>query len=139
MQRWSENRVYYGSFRQNQRHGYGQMVYLDGSSYTGGWADGQRSGLGLEILGEDGRIGHCGLWKNNRPVVAQQESSATGNNNNVSTDELNTTKRTVSLLIDNYVDGDETERSDPCISTTSSRCLDDLDALVREVDEILKL
>lgn len=38
--------VYTGEFQGRERHGYGTMVYEDGSEYEGQWRRGRRNGHG---------------------------------------------------------------------------------------------
>lgn len=52
--------AYEGQVRDGKRHGYGTMVYRDGSRYTGNWVEGKRHGLGIMVY-NDGSI-YGGDW-----------------------------------------------------------------------------
>lgn len=43
------------------RHGYGEMIYMDGRVYQGAWFDNQKHGRGSETLADGTR--HVGDWK----------------------------------------------------------------------------
>ena len=67
--KWSNGRSYEGSFCRNKRHGYGRMMYSDCSLYIGGWKNGKRCGQGISTS-SNGIVQHCGLWINDRPSDA---------------------------------------------------------------------
>lgn len=40
---------YVGNYKNDQRHGWGTMQWIDGSCYKGQWADGIQSGFGIMV------------------------------------------------------------------------------------------
>jgi radial spoke head protein 1 len=52
--------IYIGEWFRNVRHGYGRMVYPDGSRYIGRWVNGKRSGVGRYVY-KDGSS-YDGSW-----------------------------------------------------------------------------
>jgi len=92
IQRWACGRVYVGWFHQNKRHGYGRMMYPDDTVYAGAWQDGYRSGIGVEVSGKDRSIRHCGIWKDNEPMISAVELKRP-------MDDSNLNKRTSSTIV----------------------------------------
>lgn len=80
-QYWSDGKIYNGNFINNKRTGYGRMIYSDGTIYSGGFINGKRNGQGIEICiiineinGEQiNDIRHCGLWKNDIPIIEDKK------------------------------------------------------------------
>ena len=58
---YPDGRLYEGDFKNNQRNGFGVMIYQDGgkysegSRYEGGWRDDKRHGKGVMIYPNDSR------------------------------------------------------------------------------------
>lgn len=58
---WSKTgAVYCGQWSRNLRHGYGRMVYPDGSRYLGRWVRGTRSGVGRYVYADGSS--YDGAW-----------------------------------------------------------------------------
>ncbi|KAK7197856.1 Phosphatidylinositol 4-phosphate 5-kinase [Novymonas esmeraldas] len=58
---WSKaGAVYCGEWHRNLRHGYGRMVYPDGSRYLGRWVHGRRSGKGRYVYADGSS--YDGTW-----------------------------------------------------------------------------
>ena len=68
--------IYRGSFVWGKRHGQGSFFYMNGSQYSGQWADDAKHGEGLFFYA-DGRI-FGGMFQNNRMVTdySKEETSA---------------------------------------------------------------
>ena len=48
---------YEGMFCEGRRHGYGKLLYADGSRYEGGFSEDQKHGLGCFLRGREIRFG----------------------------------------------------------------------------------
>lgn len=72
---WPSGKKYDGEYKDGMKGGYGRLTWADGSTYCGGFKRDQRCGRGIQI-DTDGRVIHCGLWKNNRPYHSDDESQA---------------------------------------------------------------
>lgn len=64
-----DGRVYDGEFDCGALQGHGRMTWPDGRWYLGEWTDGQRTGLGIEVL-PNGKLHHEGTFSNGAPVEA---------------------------------------------------------------------
>lgn len=66
---------YIGTFRNEQPHGYGTIVYASGDQYEGNWANGSFNGQGILYLSNGEQI--AGTWANGRHL---QNTTTTLNN-----------------------------------------------------------
>lgn len=55
---------YKGGWKRGLRHGYGELIYKDGSSYKGSWQNGKKHGLGTLVY-SSGNV-YEGGWKHDR-------------------------------------------------------------------------
>ncbi|CAF3322959.1 unnamed protein product [Rotaria socialis] len=61
---FSDNEYYEGEFYADKRNGWGRMFYADGSTYEGQWLDDKRHGTGMLRLANDNR--YEGEWRDNK-------------------------------------------------------------------------
>ena len=59
------------------------MIYPDDTVYAGAWQNGFRSGIGVEVSGKDRSIRHCGIWKDNEPMISAVELKYTMDDSNL--------------------------------------------------------
>jgi hypothetical protein len=64
-----DGRVYDGEFDCGILQGHGRMTWPDGQFYLGEWMDGQRTGLGIEVL-PNGELYYEGAFSNGSPAEA---------------------------------------------------------------------
>ena len=60
---WPSGNEYQGEYKDDERHGYGEMRWKDGSLYKGEWVKGVQQGMG-EMRFADGRVKR-GYFENN--------------------------------------------------------------------------
>lgn len=58
----ANKRSYIGSWKNGRMRGYGEMMYLDGSVYTGWWDEGMRCGHGRMEYGNTTSV-YIGGWE----------------------------------------------------------------------------
>mgnify|MGYP001810462152 CR=1 FL=1 len=58
-------KVYYGTWKDGIKEGYGICTYNDGGKYQGEWKKGVRSGHGSMVYGDGGK--YEGVWENDVP------------------------------------------------------------------------
>lgn len=68
---WESGNVYRGMYRNDLRHGYGEMFWIDGSVYKGNWVNGEQEGEGSIFLA-DGRMKQ-GIFSKNKLTKELQE------------------------------------------------------------------
>jgi hypothetical protein len=68
-QSFADGRVYDGEFDCGALQPHGRMTWPDGRWYLGEWMDGQRTGLGIEVL-PNGELYHEGTFCNGTPAEA---------------------------------------------------------------------
>ena len=60
--------MYYGYWKDGQRHGEGVMTYKNEDIYSGNWANGKKDGKGTYIFKETGEK-YVGMFKNGNLVA----------------------------------------------------------------------
>jgi len=60
---WESGNMYKGCYKEDERHGYGEMYWTDGSCYKGEWQNGIQHGVG-KMEFPDGRVKE-GYFENN--------------------------------------------------------------------------
>jgi len=63
---------YYGTFEQNQQHGFGEYLHHDGSSYIGRYDQGRADGFGIQY-NPDGSVFYRGKWSKGVPILGGKE------------------------------------------------------------------
>ena len=69
--------VYEGEYRNNKRHGFGEMKYGNGQIYRGQWKDNQKDGSGFQEYVLEGYTRE-GTWKENAPDGEQMVTFKNG-------------------------------------------------------------
>lgn len=83
--------IYEGEYRNNEKHGYGEWTFPDGTIYVGQHRDGMKHGEG-ELIYADGSI-ISGDWAYGEYVIEQE--TITSFNNNINTSERNASSQAV--------------------------------------------
>ncbi len=64
---YSDNGIYVGQWRDNQRDGQGTFIFSNGVRYVGGYRDNKRAGEGVEYA-RDGTVKSSGIWEDGKLV-----------------------------------------------------------------------
>jgi hypothetical protein len=70
----SDGSVYEGDFVDDEKEGFGCMVFPSGRIYSGGWKGGKQHGQGMEV-DETGNIVRCGFWGDETPSQLENGTS----------------------------------------------------------------
>jgi hypothetical protein len=75
---------YQGNYENDERHGWGTMIWIDGSIYKGQWVGGIQQGLGIMIFNVEGAVKkRAGFFENNvfaQPLVNKAQVAEYGDN-----------------------------------------------------------
>jgi hypothetical protein len=67
---WKDGSVYAGNWVAGLKEGVGQYTWPNGDTFEGHWKQDMRDNFGVE-RSKDGRIIHCGLWKDDELVESR--------------------------------------------------------------------